>query len=107
VIELGAIKHDHQPGTSFRVFLISRNVPSVSAWTDPAAWLLGIMLTAMFREPRVRAAALVATGGLVLFLLGSLAHVAWLARLGLTFLVVGTAMTTAATVFVRGRQRSK
>jgi len=33
--------------------------------------------------------------------------VAWLGCLGFTFVVVGTAMTTAATVFVRGRQRSK
>src|SRR3954468_23559220 len=66
-----------------------------------------IMLTAMFREPRIRAAAVIATGALVLTLLGFLAHVAWLARLGFTFLVVGAATTTAATVFVRGRQLSK
>jgi hypothetical protein len=35
VLELGATKHDHQPGGTVRVFLERRGSPSASAWTDP------------------------------------------------------------------------
>jgi len=34
VLELGATRHEHQPRTSFRVFLDPAGPPSVSAWTD-------------------------------------------------------------------------
>jgi Glyoxalase-like domain len=34
VIDLGATKHDHQPGTSFRVFLDPASTRSASGWTE-------------------------------------------------------------------------
>lgn len=34
VPDLGAAKHAHQPGTTFRVFLERRVIPSACAWPD-------------------------------------------------------------------------